>query len=351
MKKSNLAVAYRAEMFRLFKGKGVWIFFTVVTVIILFLLIPMSQVMSDIPDSNELSVPEDIDAAIAELDAEEAELINSRENSSQDGEIDFDSELYKIKARKAVYNYFKDNGISEGTFKNFLINENGFTVTIKDVYDYVSYAMQISVSLVVMFYGSITACSIAGERKIGTLKTELLRPVNRKDIIFAKFLSHFTFASVTIIAEFFIAAVVGLIVADGFMTPVIMVFNATGVSIVNPFVALLIILFFGLIFLAIMMMGAILIGVICNGKASAILLFLFVLGGMLSSQIITNISMSLFHVDLATFLPINACDLTRLFSLSGGAGIGTVIPYMIFTVIYAVGFTVLSYILFNRQDN
>ena len=98
-------------------------------------------------------------------------------------------------------------------------------------------------------------------------------------------------------------------------------------------------------------MGAVFISVICNGKVPAILLFLFVICGVFSEAILTLFSTLVFKVNLAGFVPINACDFSNCFTLTGGAGIGTVIPQMIFGVIYAVIFTVLSYILFNRQDN
>lgn len=346
MKNGKLSVAYRAEMFRLLKSKSIWVFFIIMTVIVLLLLTVLSN-SSFVTDSyNTWSVPEDIDKEIAELDKMEAEYSKELEYYPQD--ITINNQLYNIKVKKAVYNYFKDNGITEGTYQDFLISQTD--LNIEDVYDYASYAISIAVGFTVLFYGSVAAGSIAGEKKNGTLKISLLRPVNRKDIISAKFLAYFTCAAVTLIAEFFVATVFGLIVADGFMTPVIMVFNATGVSVVNPFVALLIILLFGLIFIAIMIMGAIFVGVICNGKVPAVLFFLFLICGVFSGSIISLISTLIFNVDLAGFLPINACDLTICF-MATKDGIGTVIPYIFFAVIYAVTFTVLSYILFNRQDN
>lgn len=347
MNNNKLSVAYRAEMFRLFKSKSVWIFFIIVTVVVLSLLIVLSSVSFKTSSYNTWNVPEDVDAAIAKLDAKEAEYLALREESSQIVEID--NVLYAIRAERAVYKYFKDNGITEGKYRDFEMSQT--ILNAEEVYDYVSYAMLIGSSFIVFFYGAIAAGSLAGERKTGTLKISLLRPVSRKDIVFAKFLSYFTFASVTLIAEFFISTIFGLIATSGFMTPVVMVFNATSVSIINPFLALLLMLFFKLILVAVMIMGAVFISVICNGKVPAILLFLFLMCGMFSESLITLISILLLKVDLAGFIPINACDLTRCFSLTAGAGVGTVIPYIVFTVIYAVIFTVLSVVLFNRQDN
>ena len=185
MKNGKLSVAYRAEMFRLFKGKSIWVFFIIMTVIVLLLLTVLSN-SSFVTDSyNTWSVPEDIDKEIAELDKMEAEYSKELEYYPQD--ITINNQLYNIKVKKAVYNYFKDNGITEGTYQDFLISQTD--LNIEDVYDYASYAISIAVGFTVLFYGSVAAGSIAGEKKNGTLKISLLRPVNRKDIISAKFLA------------------------------------------------------------------------------------------------------------------------------------------------------------------
>lgn len=347
MNKSRFSVAYRAETFRLFKSKAVWFFLLGVTAAVLSLLIVLSVHSLKSSKYNTWEVPEDLDAAIAKLEKEEESYLKMRETTSD--VTDIDTMLYVIRSDIAVYKYFKDNGITDGMYRNYETTQT--MLTADDMYDYVDYAMRIVATATVFFYGAITAGSLAGERKTGTLKISLLRPVSRKDIVTAKFLSYFTFASATLVIEFFLATIFGLFAGGGYVAPVVMVFNATGVFIINPFVALLLGLMFKLILLATVLMGAVFISVICNGKVPAILLFLFVICGVFSEAVLTLFSTLVFKVNLAGFVPINACDFSNCFTLTGGAGIGTVIPQMIFGVIYAVIFTVLSYILFNRQDN
>jgi len=347
MNKSSFSVAYRAETFRLFKSKSVWIFLIIVTVVVLSLLIVLAAFSLKTDKYNTWSVPENLDVAIEELKENEQKYLKMREMTSDVTEID--TMIYAIRADIAVCEYFKSNGITTGKYRDFETTQT--ILNADDMYDYVDYAMRIAATFTVFFYGAITAGSIAGERKTGTLKIPLLRPVSRKDIITAKFLSYFTFAGATLFIEFFLATIFGLFAGGGFVAPVVMVFNATSVFIINPFVALLLGLLFELILLAIMIMGAVFISVICNGKVPAILLYLFLLCGVFSEAMITLIGTLVFKVNLAGFVPINACDFSRCFTFTGGAGIGTVIPQMIFGVIYAVIFAVLPYILFNRQDN
>jgi|GEM_PF-2318365 len=345
--KSNFSTAYKVEMRRIFKGKSVFLMMAVTFVVVMLVFASLASIKNGAGSSSAmtLTVPEDIDDAINNTET----ALQIIETQRAEGYPVSQSRIYSLKAELAAYEYFKANNITDLSYKNF--GYDIFNLAAMNMYDYVNYGIVVSSSVVLLYVVILAAASIAGERKNGTIKITLLRPVSLTTVILSKFLSLLTVAAIFIFGTFIVSCVFGLIACGGFAVPVLIVFNASCALLVNPFIAALLLLVFAMLLTAVLIFGGLFFSVLFRGKLAAVALSLVCLSGFGLSTVLSLISMLFGDFSLATVLPGNVCDWTAYFSQAMTPGFSSFYIALALTALYATGFIFGSIKLFNRQDN
>jgi len=167
--------------------------------------------------------------------------------------------------RVACYNdynsykkYLDDNMIyssqSEISFAKYCIDNDNYPLDIKnisqfnyqvnssvDCYDYMTFAIKIASSVIIIICLYLSCASIAGEHKNGTLRFILTSPNTRNQIFNGK-LRSVTFTGIILLMTSFIVAFVTSLVKFGIPADynIVTVFNATTVLTFNPILAVII---------------------------------------------------------------------------------------------------------------
>lgn len=151
-----------------------------------------------------------------------------------------DNNLYGLKAMLAKYKYLQANSLDDSMVANFG-TPSGYGVNM--------ITMFISIAFTVFSIYTIVACSsnIRGEERDGTLKQQLISPVDRNSIFTAKWLSVFTMASLSMVISFILAMIYAAIAYDLTSAPELIVINASYTTTVPAFVSLLIIMLYYLV--------------------------------------------------------------------------------------------------------
>lgn len=152
---------------------------------------------------------------------------------------------YKIHETKLIYEYYLNNNKTELDFANPLSFEttSGFETT---GYDFMYFALSLCSFVIIAYILFLGAGMIAGEQTNGTLKQLAIRPYSRQKLFLAKLLSTVLVGIIFLVISFVITLIIGGVLYGLSSLPMLLAFNSTTVSSVNP-ITLLIILFFCLL--------------------------------------------------------------------------------------------------------
>lgn len=123
--------------------------------------------------------------------------------------------------------YIKNNTYADNFLTPFGFNENSGTET--NAYDFMYFALRISVILIIIFAIMMISSNITQEQDNGTIKLLLIRPFSRSKIINAKLLNTMIFAILFIIFASIISFISGLAMFGSTSIPVLCIFNASNV--------------------------------------------------------------------------------------------------------------------------
>jgi len=240
--------------------------------------------------------------------------------------------IYNLKQSATISNYFLENntfGYEYLTAFNFGINSG----TETNCFDFAFYAMQILSFLIALFVMFFACGMIAGEQNSGTLKMTAIRPYSRNKIYSGKFLACINVSLILLFVSFIASMAIG-IASFGYTTQnVLVVANASTVSVISPllligiyFVSILIDIIF-YIALAIFISMIIKPTTISTAISSAVLIVTTILSGTTSASFIRFIPTA--HTGLFKFFTTSNLG---IFSYSIVPGINMITSIIVLAV-------------------
>lgn len=249
-----------------------------------------------------------------------------------------DNSLYALKAMLAKYKYLEAMSLDDSMVSDFGA-PSGFGVNMVTLF--------MSVAFMIFSIYSIVACAsnIRGEERDGTLKQQLISPMDRHSIFTAKWLSVFIMSAVALIGTFILSMIYSAIVYDLNSSPELIVINANYVTLIPAFSSLLIVLLYYLVTIFILGQFTYFITNMTSIKGNIVLLPLIL---YFFGEVIENI-LAYIYVGYAGFFQnlywINGLSLKGL-SYSGMS----LYTALAFTTVYATGMTVFNYKYFSMRD-
>lgn len=225
----------KAELYKLAKGKSlikiliaVAIVFTISSIVFALLYNVLGDALNMV-SSSESVTQEDIDALEAQI-AQYEQVQNEMKAN-----IRFhDTTLYELKATLVLYKYMLNNNLS---FSNINVFGQSFALSTNS---YMSFMMQI-MSLMIIVYASISMIKSAlGEKINGTLKMQLLRPIQKEQMIIAKALAVCIVSFGIFIFTTVLSGIVGIAAFKVDARDVLVVLNGTSIGVISPMGDLLI---------------------------------------------------------------------------------------------------------------
>lgn len=182
-----------------------------------------------------------------------------------------DFNRYELNQDAKYYNYLLSNGKFDYDYlKTFSYNQNSQSTT--NAFDFVIYAMQISSFLITVFVIFIASGTIVTEQNNGTLKMIAIRPFTRKKILSGKLRSCLILAVIYLLVTFVLSFAIGYFMFGVSSLNALIVFNANIVFEINAFLLILIYFILILIKIAFYVTFALLISMIFNSNALAIVI-------------------------------------------------------------------------------
>ena len=336
---SGFSNVLKAELYKIAKAKS--LIKVLIAIVIIFTLISVgySLIYKMIGDQSIVTPVE-----INEETVEAAEAAAEDYKAMQDGmksNVRFqDSGYWQVKSTAVLYRYMYDNGLDFSSVSLF------GSATALTANAYILYMLQI-MSVVITVYAAITmARSFAGERSNGTLKMQLLKPISKESMMFAKMLSTFIVSVGLYLFTFILSSIVGIIAFDVDAKDVLVVFNATSVAKISAVGELLIYFLYYVYSIGAYIVLALFLSNIIKkseGAAIAILMLLMFLGATFESvlgylyigYIGFNINMSWISALQITGPAMNYMNLYSLLAIS---------------LVWMAGMIVSSLFMFKKAD-
>ena len=207
------------------------------------------------------------------------------------------------------YTYLFDNNLSDSDFANvFAFNKSSNTQT--NCYDYMYFALEIVVFVVIAFTVIIGAGMVAKEQSDGTMKLLAIRPYSRTKILFAKLLATLFFGFIFMTISFVVTLITGIIAYGTTTLPVLAIFNAKTPFVLSPIWLILIYLATNMIKIMVFVMLSFFISTIFKSYVAAVTSSIVI---YLANLILTFISSG------ANWLKYNIFANVDLFKYLGGA--------------------------------
>ena len=220
----------KAELYKLAKAKA--LIKVLVAMIIIFIAITLlySFLYNLIGGISINGVEVDGQPTYVEIDEE---TVKEAEAACEQYKVVFDNEKpnvqlmdttpYMLKAQAAAYRYMYENHLDLNSVTLFGSSLNLSTNS------YMMFIMQ-TMSVVIMVYAMVSVIRlIAGERNNGALKMQLLRPISKDAMLFAKGLAVTIMSIALFIFIMIVAAIVGIIAYNFDAKTVLLIFNGASV--------------------------------------------------------------------------------------------------------------------------
>ena len=208
-----------------------------IAILILFVIVTVSfnfiiETIGDYMAGFENISPENLELQISVLKNQIKEMEDSPKTSMGIA----DNTLYQLKAKLAMFEYARDNNVSlssKSLFGSMSVDSAGYVTTIMDLVQ----------TILVVFSVVMVVKTFHSEKSNGTLKMQMIRPVNRKSMLFAKMLAIFTVSFVLYFVFTVLAEIVAIIKFGTSAKDVLYVLNASIVGEMN-FASYLVLTFF-----------------------------------------------------------------------------------------------------------
>ena len=220
----------KAELYKLTKAKS--LIKVLIAIVIIFVIASLLySFMYNIDEVKEiLNQYNEASQKVVKIDEEtvkEAEKAYEEHVQNMEGEKAnqklLDSKPYELKATVTLYKYLYENDIDVNSVN--LFGSTGALTTN----GYMQFILNWMVIVMVIYSMVCIIRSVAGERNNGALKMQLLRPVSKDAMLFAKLLAVLIVSIALFIFICILTAIVGIIAYSFDAKPVLVVFNATSV--------------------------------------------------------------------------------------------------------------------------
>ncbi len=220
--------AYKNECYKINKKGKIFIVMAVIVGLMLIMTLGFGLINDMIGDYSSSIVDMSREEMQAVIDTQKAIIENYKPNKKV-GLVD--NTIYKAKAEIVFYQYLLDNNLNMSNIivpNTLSMNSAGYIETV------ISLAMG-----VITIFAVVMACkNLGGEKANGTLKMQALRPVTRKQMLSAKWLSVWSISSLMLIVIVVVAQIVAAIKFGIETKPVVGVLNAK-VAVKMPYLTYL----------------------------------------------------------------------------------------------------------------
>lgn len=320
----------------------------IVLILISIIIIGVAFTVISKVDTNQLNQLLESEALIEDVDIglqTYKRTLEEYQALKKDGKIKFsplDKTEYMLKSRVAIYEYMKENKL---TFKDVNIyTETQLLMQNRSAIGFLRMLFDAILTIIVLYAIVLSASSIWGEKKDGTLKFALLRPVSRSTLFTAKYLSIFATSMIALLFALIVGSIYSMIFYDLTAKPILMVFNATSVFKSSAFGLLVGELIFGIITLFFMIQFSYFLCNIFQNKIGSVALIVLVLAKELIIQLTAII-----YVGYAGFF--SNFKLMGFFGLNGGYLAKQNFFASVFVIcFYVTAFIVVNYLTFEKRD-
>ncbi len=241
-----------------------------VGVIVLFVMAAGLTMEYLVNQSGIQDVNSDYETQIALLEAQLASIQARPESSSLYKLIIFNEE-YSVRAQIAYYKYMLENNVPAGAVNVYSLGD--VTALFQsDYYTFVSVCTTTMMTLVVVFLIIMACRNTIGEFNSGTMKMQLIRPIDRNKFFTAKWLSVYISCVGILLFSMIVSFLVGLMAFGGSASDVLIITNATDCLRVSPIVALIINFLLKCVRLFALVQVTMFVNMLCKRNASAIAL-------------------------------------------------------------------------------
>lgn len=265
---------------------------------------------------------------------------------------------YEICEILAKNDYLFQNNSYSFMYANVL-NITQSSNTYINAYDFSFFALKLCAFIIIIYCVVLAAGSIAGEQQAGTLKLLAIRPYSRGKLFLGKMLSTICIGMLLLVLSALATFIAGAISYSIISLPVLAVFNANTVVVMNVFVEFLIMLltmFFELIFFVIIAYG---ISTIFKSNVGAVAISIMI---YFVSLILNTLSTT---YSWLRFLPFTNMNLFKYF---GGAFISSGVNFLssvltpsivigatfwfsfLLSAVFAVGVLIIAMLVFKIRD-
>lgn len=241
-----------------------------VAVIVLLIMAAGLTMNYIVTQSGMQQVNDNYEAQINILEAQLAE-IEATSQSSKLYKLLIFNEAYAVKAQLTYYRYMLENNIPAGALTTYSLGD--ITALFESsYYAFASVCATTLMTVVLVFMIVMASRTTVGEFNNGTMKMQLIRPVERNKFFTAKWLSVFIASEGILLFGMIISFIVGLIAFGGNSPDVLIVTNATGALRVSPIAALIINFLLKSVQIFAILQVTMFVNLLCKRNASAIAL-------------------------------------------------------------------------------
>lgn len=208
-----------------------------------------------------------------QISALEAQLdsIQAKKESSNLYKLIIINEEYTVRAQLSMYRYMLENNVPAGAVTSYSSGEIDALIK-SDYYTFTSVCATSMMTLIIVFMIVMACRNTVGEFNTGTMKMQLIRPVDRNKFFTAKWLSVYIVSVGILLASMMASFIVGVIAFGGSAPDVLIIANGTGVSRVSPIVALIVSFLIKCVRLFAILQVTMFVNMLCKKNASAIAL-------------------------------------------------------------------------------
>lgn len=265
---------------------------------------------------------------------------------------------YENSENQVKLEYLLKNGVYSIDYaNNFNMNQpSNYT---ENAYDFSFFAMRLCLFIIVIYIVAISATTIVGEQSSGTMKLLAIRPYKRSKILGGKLLSILLIGTILTVVSAIATLLIGGITYGFASAPVLLIFNATSVSAVSPFVMYLIMILTLIAQIVVYALLALAISLLFRSQVASVAISILTYFGTLAINVVLGSSA------IAKFLPFTHIDRFKYF---GGSFISTHGGFLqsalyspvsvgasywlslIYTAVVAIGLVVLVFEVFKKRD-
>lgn len=192
--------AYKNECYKINKKGKIFIVMTVIIGLMLIMTLGFGLLNGMLGDYTSTMVDLTREEMQAIVDSNKV-IVENYHHSDKIGLLDYG--LYRAKAEIAFYQYLLDNNLNMSS----IVVPGSISM---DGAGYISTVISFAIDVIVIFAIVMACKNFGGEKANGTLKMQAMRPVSRRQMLSAKWLSVWSISSVMLVVVVILAQIVAM---------------------------------------------------------------------------------------------------------------------------------------------